>query len=223
LPQPADPGQGAPNAIGQGNHTVCKGECVFSIAEGSGLFWETIWQHPKNRELREKRGSPHVLLPGDKVFVPPIELRQEARATKSRHRFRRKGIPLTLDLRLMDGDEPRAGVPYLVQIEGRTSEGNVPSDGVIHLAIRPSDRSGRLIVHPGPEQEEYPLALGHLDPVHSPSGLRARLKNLGLLGDDGSAEALARALTKFQNDRSLPATGELDDATARELCEAHGS
>jgi N-acetylmuramoyl-L-alanine amidase len=199
------------------------GECVFSIAEASGLFWESIWQHPKNRELREKRGSPHVLLAGDKVFVPALERRQEERATTSRHRFRRKGIPLTLDLRLMDGSEPRAGVPYLAQIEGRTTAGTVPSDGVIRLAIQPSDRSGRLIVHPGPEQEEYPLALGYLDPVHSPSGVRARLKNLGLLGDDSSEAALARALTKFQNDRGLPTTGELDAATARELCEAHGS
>jgi hypothetical protein len=163
-----------------------------------------------------------VLLPGDLVFVPPIEVKHEVRSTDARHKFVRKGIPIDFELRILHGDEPRKGVAYIVNIEGRVSTGTVPDDGLIKLKINPSDRAGHLILRPGDQQEEYSLDLGHLDPAHAVSGAKARLHNLGLLGED-SEEAFAEALQLFQKRWSLPVTETLDDATARKLTEVHGS
>lgn len=223
MPLPPNAGEGVSEAIGAGNYEVQQGDCVFSIADRAGLFWETVWNHPRNQALKQKRGSPHVLLPGDQVFVPPLEVKTEPRGTDARHKFVRKGIPIEFELKVMHGDEPRRGVPYILTVEGERTTGSVPEDGIIRIPIRPSDRSGTLILRPGESQEEYTLDFGHLDPAHALSGAKGRLRNLGLLGEDDSEEALADALGIFQKKHSLPVTGELDDATARKLTEVHGS
>ena len=51
-------------------HVVRQGECIESIAHDHGLFWPTVWNHPKNRELRQRCAAPNVLAPGDTVAVP---------------------------------------------------------------------------------------------------------------------------------------------------------
>lgn len=224
MPQKANAGAGAPHPVGRGNHTVVAGECFHSIAAATGHFWETLWEHPQNRDVRLKRGSPHVLLPGDSVFVPPIEPKQIHAATDSLHRFVLKGIPIDFELKILNANKPRAGVPYTISIEDRLAEGKVPEDGILRLRIKPSDRTGWLVLRPsGREEEKYTLDFGHLDPAHSPSGAKARLRNMGFLSSDDSEEVFAEALECFQQWLSLPVTGTLDDETAKRLTEEHGS
>ena len=45
-------------------HDVKPGDCILSIVDAKGFFWETLWEHPENGELREKRLDPNTLLPG---------------------------------------------------------------------------------------------------------------------------------------------------------------
>jgi hypothetical protein len=53
-------------------HTVQQGELLSRIAKASGFRdYRTIWNDPKNADLRRRRHNPHHLFPGDVVWVPP--------------------------------------------------------------------------------------------------------------------------------------------------------
>ena len=54
-------------------HTVREGECVSSIAYEHGLFPDTIWDHPDNSELKQKRKEMNLLEAGDVVEIPEKE------------------------------------------------------------------------------------------------------------------------------------------------------
>lgn len=124
-------------------------------------------------------------------------------------------------------DEPRANVPYILDIEGHSIRGQTDGEGVIECSIPPNARDGRLTVEPGSADElVLRLQLGHLNPSEELSGIKHRLANLGLgCGDvsDAPTPELAAALRVFQERHGLPVTGELDAATRDELVEAHGS
>lgn len=93
-------------------HTVKQGECMSSIAGKYGHFWETLWDHPQNADLKERRGDPNVLNPGDTVHVPDKIEKSENCATGQTHRFVKKGVPAKLRLRLLqDPDETNQTQP----------------------------------------------------------------------------------------------------------------
>ena len=72
---------------------------------------------------------------------------------------------------------------------------------------------------------EWEVALGHLDPATTVAGAQARLAALGLYQERAHGRTTERtraALAAFQRGRSLPETGELDEATATRLREVRG-
>ncbi|MCC6528535.1 MAG: LysM peptidoglycan-binding domain-containing protein [Polyangiaceae bacterium] len=50
-------------------YTVQPGDYLVQIAAEHGTTWEAIWSHPANAELRQRRGSPDVLYPGDVLAI----------------------------------------------------------------------------------------------------------------------------------------------------------
>lgn len=209
-------------------HIVKSGECFESIAVRYGYLSATLWDHPANDSLREERKNPNVLLTGDVVHIPNRQLKQENGATEQRHRFRRKGVPSSLNIVLQDENgAPRGNLAYVLNIEGQTFEGKTTAKGKLKHAIPPNAVKGKLIVNPGGEQEErYELQIGHLDPANSATtGVQGRLRNLGYdCGkiDNRLSPETENAIRAFQADHGLEATGQVDDRTLSALEQEYG-
>ncbi len=214
-----------PSRNGKHVHRVRQGECISSIAAEAGLFWETVWNDSDNTTLRQQRGDPNVLLPGDEVVLRPIEIRYEEGATEQRHRFRKHGIPALLRLRLLNNGEACADTEWTLDIEGRLIHGSTDSDGRLEVSIPPTARSGRLILRAEGQEREFPIAIGNIDPADTVSGAQGRLRDLGYnVGPiDGDLGPQTRtALKAFQNDHNLEDSGELDSATSAALVRQFG-
>ena len=88
------------------DYVVQSGDCVTSVAAERGFYWETIWNHPQNAELKQKRGDPNILNEGDTLFIPDKELKEESCATDKKHKFLLKGVPAKLRMRVMEEPKP---------------------------------------------------------------------------------------------------------------------
>lgn len=212
--------------VGTGDYIVAQGECLASIAYENGLRLETIANHPANRELQRARKDPHILLPGDRVTIPPVQVKQMAVGTDQVHKFRLTPMSEIFQMRLLDvTDQPRANVRYRLVIEGKIYSGITDHDGELQHPIPPNARRGRLILGRGKDREEIDLHLGELDPKDTITGAQARLNNLGL--DSGPVDGILgpltrKAITRFQKANRLEPTGELDDVTIQHLESKHG-
>lgn len=227
-------------------HTVRAGDCIYSLARRHGFHWQTLWDHPDNSALKERRGDPGCLQPGDVVALPELRPRSESGATEQRHRFRRKGATVLFRVRLLkepetqeqSGEEaeapepePLADVEYVLEVDGVLSRGRTDGEGRIETAIPPDARCGRLTLEPGTANERVQeLTLGGLDPVDEESGVRIRLTNLGYpsaasgeASGEEAGSALQEALRSFQRDHGLDVTGEADQETRDRLMSEHGS
>jgi hypothetical protein len=205
-------------------HVVTQGECISRIAFEYGFFPETVWEHPDNKDLKELRKNPYVLMPGDVVVIPDKRVKEVAKPTGQRHRFRRKGVPEKLVMKFTRGDELRANAKYLLEIDGRRSEGSTDGGGIVELEIPPNAKIGKITFVE--EGDEYELELGHLDPITELSGIQGRLRNLGLYEgpvDGEMNEELEKAIVLFQERNKLEPTGKVDDSLKGTLQNAHGT
>ena len=204
-------------------YTVRQGDCIESIAQEYGHFWQTLWEDPNNAEIRNKRQDPNVLFQGDTVFIPEKMVKEESGATEQKHRFRRKGVPSMLRLHLLTDDQPRANELYTLEIDGRIFSGTTDAEGRLEHPIPPNAKKGRLVL--SASNEEYPLHLGHIDPIDEISGLQDRLNNLGFDcgNEDGNlGHKTKTALEMFQSKYDLSITGNPDKATRDKLREIFG-
>jgi hypothetical protein len=208
---------------GRGEYEVRQGECISSIAKGRGHFWKTIWDAPQNRELREARENPNIVLPGDRIHVPAIRPKEETGETERRHRFRRRGEPATLHITFLRNGVARANEPYEANIDGRWVSGTLDSEGKLQISVPSDAERGTVWVGEGNSQTEFPLRLRHLNPADSITGVQQRLDNLGFAcqptGElDSQTEGAVR---DFQKKRGLEESGRLDQGTQDQLKESH--
>jgi len=167
-----------------GWHLVAQGESVYSIAARHGLPFQKIWSDPHNKELRARGRKENILLPGDWIFLPTKELREEDVATETRNRYRKRVARNTLKLRLAKGRGPRhkdsrdngKEFEYRVQIGAVEHKGTSRDGEVIELQnISPETERVDLFVF----GRQIRLSLNALDPETEPSGIEQRMKALG--------------------------------------------
>src|SRR5678816_4352786 len=188
-------------------HVVSQGECLNSIAAEYGFVWKTIWNHADNADLKELRKDPNVLLPDDVLVIPDKKVKEESCATEKSHKFKRKGVPAVLKIRLLNNGQPRKNFGWKANLGGTWQEGKTDGDGNVEIKLAPGCDSGILKLENG---TEYQLQLRELDPVDSVSGVQGRLNNLGYdCGEvDGKMnETTTESIKGFQGDYELKVDG----------------
>lgn len=204
-------------------HIVKQGEYLSRIAAQYGFAdYRTIWDHPENAELKQKRQNPNVLYPDDRIYIPDKQVRQESRPTEQRHRFkvRLQKVLLRMVVKNID-DQPIANTECELQVEGNVFQLTTDSNGLIEQPIPKTAESGKLTLL----DVEVPVQIGHLDPVEEVSGQQARLNNLGYnAGEVGGTneEQLRSAIEEFQCDHELTVDGICGSDTQAKLKEVHG-
>jgi hypothetical protein len=161
-------------------HVVKQGESVDSIAALCGHVPDTIWNAAENRDLKSQRRDPHILMPGDRLFVPPVEPKTVSVATGSLHRFTVQRPRARLKVQIVEAGKPRANEPFALVVDRNTHlSGTTDGDGWVDQPLPPLARMANLTVGEGEAAVTYRLLLRALDPVTEVSGVQARLRNLG--------------------------------------------
>lgn len=204
-------------------YTIQQGDHLSSVAAKLGFAdYRTIWDHPKNADLKKKRQNPNVLFPGDTVYIPDKQVKKEQCATGRLHRFltRVEKLKLRLTLKGVDG-RPIANTPCELTVDGGLYKLTSDADGHIDAEVPRAAESGEMRLL----DTIVPVKIGHLDPVDQTTGALARLANLGYYrGSQAPVDEaeLLSAIEEFQCDNDLTVNGQCDGATLAKLKEAHG-
>lgn len=206
------------------SYVIRAGDSLANIAYESGLLVETLWMHPDNALLRERRPDRNILMPGDVLAIPEKRVAHVDAATGQRHRFRLKDVPHQFRLQLFDNEIPRMRQAYKLTVRGAgftaQRDGTTDERGVLSTYIPPRARNARLSIDATQGSPlELDILFGSLDPVEELSGVQKRLANLGYdcPVDGRMSERMRRALASFQHRFDLTVTGEVDEATRRQL------
>ena len=209
-------------------HTVKQGEYLSKIAAQYGFAdFHPIWDHPENAELKQKRKHPNILFAGDRLFIPNRQAKNEGAATEQRHSFKSKGERPLLRIVLKDiNDNPIANTNCILEVDGTNHELTTNGVGLIEQAIPKTAEKGKLTIQDTQVLIDIDgLRIGHLDPIDTIPGQRARLNNLGYYidtTDRPEEEELQSAIEEFQCDHQLTVDGVCGPDTQAKLKEIHG-
>ncbi len=211
-------------------YTVEQGDHLSKIAKDNGFpDYTVIWDHPSNSDLKKQRQNPNILLPGDQVFIPDKEEKQESGGTDKRHTFTVDKKTLKLRLVLEDiYEKPIAGASCALLVSGQTFQLTTDGQGKLEQEI-PLDATEAYLVIRGDQtpfkDDVIPIKIGHLDPVDELSGQIARLNNLGYFAGDVTEtdqDASESAVEEFQCDHGLKVDGDCGPKTQAKLKQIHG-
>lgn len=230
-------------------YEVVQGENLTLIALRYGFAdHKPIYDHPNNADFKSKRPNPDILHPGDRIFIPPVSLREESRPTEKCHWFVLKWPTKVLRITLEDSDGKHlADAPYELTVYPPPSDwsfrvtykgrlyaqekifrGKTDSDGLLEHPVPVNAARARLKVG----SSSWNLALGHLnppDPKNTPdkgiTGIQARLKNLGFYSGeiDGifgprTKQAIGAFKAKHQPEKTKE-QGDIDSSETETLSE----
>lgn len=211
-------------------YTVVQGDCLSAIAHQFGFAdWRTIYNHGNNAEFRRLRPNPNLIFPGDELFIPDTENRTESAPTDTFTNFKIEGQKTFVRVRMLDGDfAVLNGKKFRIETDGVAKEGTLGGDGMIEQEIAAAAAESRLTVWLDGDTTRpgviWDIHLGHLDPVDKPTGIQARLRNLGY--DPGPIDGIIGPRTKaaikgFQAKTKLVEDGIAGPITQAKLKEVH--
>lgn len=217
-----------------GYHTVRQGEYFALIAKEAGIRnWRTIYNHPRNADLRSKRPDPNVLFPGDRIYIPDKTTKTATCATGKTYVFKVPAPTIQIQIKLKEQREgkPLKNAKCILKVGDTEYPLTTDGEGRLKQEVPVGTETADLIV---PDYFlEWRLQVGNLDPLrqgsdqrHIVTGVQGRLNNLGYpCGEvDGQlGPRTCRALRDFQRQAMGrdDADGQLDDETIDALEREH--
>lgn len=206
-----------------GTYVVRPGDYLEQIAVRARVRPEDIWNDPRNAPLRAQGRTPTQLHPGDVLTIPDAPRSPLVLKVGSFNGYTARVPLVKVPVLLTNADGPLRNQPFVVEGLGAPLEGVTDGEGVATFGVPVRVREVTVFL---PSQGlRFQLAVGNLDPITEPSGVYARLVNLGYARGGGTPSALDQrhAVADFQRAEGLEPTGEVDDATRRRLGELHGT
>jgi hypothetical protein len=212
-------------------HIVKDGEHLPGIAAMYGFSsYKSVWEHPENAELKKERKNPNILNPGDKVFIPDKEIKEETRPADAKHLFEADTELLVLRVKVLDLlDRPR-GEPCTLSTDSANFSLFEVNDHILAGTISSDAEKGELFFPIADQSDvKIPVFIGGLNPIKEVTGQQQRLNNLGYFAgfDEHSTAQLKFAIEEFQCDhlkecKLTKPTGDMDDHTRDALEKAYG-
>jgi len=217
-------------------------DTVLTIALMHEVEVNAIKDHPKNAEVfQEKERDPHMLAPGEILYIPPPEPPVPQVSPKASNQFVAKVATVHLHLCFQSEEGALENEPFIIDgpaellTEKRTDkdkplEGKLDKDGKISLKV---PALTRCFVIEFPERHiAHEVWVGGLDPADERTGINARLLHLGYLPVDQEIAdpfffeteiAEQTTLRSFQEAFLLEPSGFVDSPTKDALINEHGS
>jgi hypothetical protein len=213
-------------------YVIKQGDFLKKIAFDLGFDAGEVWNDASNADLKAKRQTGDVLLPGDILYVPekPRKRNPFTKETDNPYKARLPKVKVEVVL-AAPGGKPLEGEPYVIKGLGDEDEKTTESDGKVSFEAAIHVHQVEVVLTK--RKQTLLVKVGDLDPADEPSGARMRLQHLGFYaptfggGDQpyptSEEGLLAAALKAFQAAQGLLASGKLDAATAAALKSVHGS
>jgi hypothetical protein len=202
-------------------YVVRQGDHLAKLALQMGFDPDDVWSRAENDELRKTRPSWHILCAGDVIYLPEPTDNWLTVSTGQTNTYEAKVITIPVSVTFTRNGQPLANescdIPELPDLGTLTTDGG----GALKFEV-PVDIEAVTVNMPGLGIQRR-LLVGHLDPSTTESGALQRLRNLGYVSpDDTSDLAAMRAIQRYQHVSGLPITGQVDDATAKQLESDYG-
>ena len=204
-------------------HVVRAGEHLATIAHDAGLDPDDVWNHPKNKELREARKDKNILCEGDVLTLDVEEQKPIPLKVGQANRYSAMVPEIETHLRFADARGPFAGEAYVVEGLDEPIKGTTDGDGKLTINAPVTAKVAKVRFEK--RGLSFSALLGEMDPITEPSGVQLRLALLGYFKGPASGEldaATTEALRAFQKAKSLGSTGAMDQPTLEALKAAYG-
>jgi N-acetylmuramoyl-L-alanine amidase len=168
-------------------YVIRRGEYLVQLANQFGFDAETVWGDDKNADLREQRSDPNILAPGDVMYIPDRNPRDQQPKTVfpgTTNTFVSDPAKTTIKIQFLDTQlaSHACTIAELPDLAGLATDAN----GVLTFPV-PVTLEAATITFPDASVECF-CRIGHLDPITTLSGAHQRLQNLGYIDDRVSVE-----------------------------------
>jgi hypothetical protein len=202
-------------------YVIRQGDYLLRLAQKFGFDADTVWNDPKNAQLRQAgrlSQDQNILNPTDMLFIPnpapPVMHRLNMGTTNT---FTAAAVPTVTVTHQFRGDDPKTyaskaySISELSDLTGLTTDEN----GVLTFQT-PTTLMKATVVF-SDTGESWVLAIGHLDPIETLSGIFQRLQHLGYIAenlpfDSTNLDLLRAGLIAFKNAESASASEPTPDS-----------